>query len=123
MQTTNIGRRELIQLGLTAGTLMAVTGLVLPESAMAKGKGGLIYSLNGAVDKENRAVWAYKTAAGTGNLSAGVAKVATTFMGQHAEHAAALSKVVIQLGGTPARAKDSYDLASYHPDLSSQDGI
>lgn len=120
---TEIGRRKLLQMGLTAGTLMAVTGLILPGAALARGKGGLIYMLGGAVDKENRAVWAYRTAAATGKLSPAVAKVATTFLGQHAEHAAALAQVIDKLGGSPPSPRENYDLSAYHPDLSSQEGI
>lgn len=123
MLNPEIGRRELIQMGLTAGTMMAITGLILPEAALAKGKGGLVSALNGAVDKENRAVWAYKAAAGTGKLSVAVANVASKFMGQHAEHASALGQVVSKLGGRPAQPRDKYDLSAFNPDLSSQEGI
>jgi rubrerythrin len=123
METTNLGRRELIKLGLTTGTLLAATGLVVPEEAWAKGTGSLAAHLNGAIEKENRAIWAYRSAAGTGKLSDPVLKTALTFMNQHKEHAAALSAAVRKLKGFPAPMRAKYDLSAFNPDLNDEKGI
>ncbi|MBM3274167.1 MAG: ferritin-like domain-containing protein [Candidatus Sericytochromatia bacterium] len=123
METTDFGRRELLKLGLTTGTLLAATGLVLPEEAWAKGAGSIIAHLNGAIDKENRAIWAYRTASGTGKLSDPVLRTALAFMNQHKEHAAALSAAVKNLKGHPAQMRAKYDLSAFNPDLNDEKGI
>ncbi len=123
MSGIDIGRRELIKLGLTAGALLATAGIVLPEQAWAKGKKSLVPNLNAAIEKENRAVWAYRTASGTGKLSDSIVKIASTFMQQHKEHASALAAVVRKLGGAPAGMRGTYDLAPFNPDLANERGI
>lgn len=118
-----MGRRELLQLGLSAGTLLAAVNLVLPEAAWARGKAGMIVQVNAAIDKENRAVWAYTAANATGKFSDSVAKVAATFKKHHQEHADALSAVVKKMRGKPAGKKRTYDLAAMNPDLASEMGL
>lgn len=123
MTDTDIGRRELLKIGLTAGALLGTAGIVLPEAAWAKGKTSLVPGLNSAIEKENRAIWAYRTAAGTGKLSESMERVAHAFMAQHKEHAAALATVVRKLRGVPPAIRATYDLAPFNPDLASERGI
>ncbi len=75
--------------------------------------------LNAAIGLEQEAIFAYKTAAGTGILSKEVLDVATKIVGQHVEHEKALAAEVTKQGGTPVKAKDKYDL----PALKSQEDI
>lgn len=72
--------------------------------------------LNGALDLELMAVAAYKAAAG--QLRGGVLQVGKLFLEQEQEHADALESAIKDAGGTPNRAKSSYDF----PVLSSQRG-
>lgn len=118
-----IGRRELLKLGITTGSLLAAGGIILPDLAWAKGKASLIPHLNAAIEKENRAIWAYRTASGTGKLSDSMERLATTFMAQHKEHASALAAIVRKLRGTPAGMRSTYDLSSFNPDLASERGL
>ena len=118
-----IGRRDLLKLGLTAGSLLAAAGIVLPGEAWAKGKKSVVPHLNTAIEKENRAVWAYRTASGTGKLSDSILRVASAFLAQHKEHASALSAVVRKLGGVPTGMRSTYDISPFNPDLANERGI
>ncbi len=122
MDDRDVGRRELLGLGVTAGSLLAL-GIVLPEAAWARGKKDIAGALHRAIEKENRAAWAYRTAAGTGKLSDGVLKLAGTFGAQHREHAEALSARLRKLGVTPPQARRTYDLSAFAPDLANERGI
>lgn len=123
MSSSDFGRRDLLKMGLTAGTLLATAGMVVPEAAWAKGKKSLVPNLNAAIEKENRAVWAYRAAAGTGKLSDSISRVASAFMAQHKEHASSLGAVVRKLGGAPVGMRSTYDLAAFNPDLANERGI
>jgi rubrerythrin len=70
--------------------------------------------LNGALDLELMAVAAYKVAAG--QMRGSVLEVGKTFLAQEQEHADGLSAAIKDAGGTPNRAKSSYDF----PELRSQ---
>jgi rubrerythrin len=70
--------------------------------------------LNGALDLELMAVAAYKVAAG--QMKGAVLEVGKTFLAQEQEHADGLSAAIEDAGGTPNRAKSSYDF----PELRSQ---
>src|ERR1700710_1369826 len=70
--------------------------------------------LNGALDLELMAVAAYKAAAG--QMRGAVLEVGKTFLAQEQEHADGLSAAIEDAGGTPNRAKSSYDF----PELRSQ---
>jgi rubrerythrin len=71
--------------------------------------------LNGALDLELMAVAAYKAAAG--QMRGSVLEIAKTFLAQEQEHADGLSAAIEDAGGTPNRAKSSYEF----PELRSQD--
>lgn len=70
--------------------------------------------LNGALDLELMAVAAYKT--GAGRLRGSVLDIAQTLLEQEQEHADGLMAAIKDAGGTPNRAKSSYDF----PQLRSQ---
>jgi rubrerythrin len=72
--------------------------------------------LNGALDLELLAVAAYKEAAAL--LKGDILQVGKTFLAQEQEHADGLSAAIKDAGGTPNRAKASYDF----PELRSQTG-
>jgi rubrerythrin len=72
--------------------------------------------LNGVLDLELLAVAAYKEAAGL--LKGDILQVGKTFLAQEQEHADGLSAAIKDAGGTPNRAKSSYDF----PELRSQRG-
>jgi rubrerythrin len=72
--------------------------------------------LNGALDLELLAVAAYKEAAGL--MKGDILQVGKTFLAQEQEHADGLSAAIKDAGGTPNRAKASYDF----PELRSQNG-
>jgi rubrerythrin len=63
--------------------------------------------LNGALDLELMAVAAYR--AGIALLAGEVREVAKRFLDQEREHAAGLASAIKHAGGTPNRAKASYD--------------
>jgi rubrerythrin len=63
--------------------------------------------LNGALDLELMAVAAYK--AGAGRLRGSVLEIGKKFLAQEQEHADGLAAAIKDAGGTPNRAKSSYD--------------
>jgi rubrerythrin len=63
--------------------------------------------LNGALDLELMAVAAYKAAAG--QMRGSVLEIGKTFLAQEQEHADGLSAAIKDAGGTPNRAKSSYE--------------
>ncbi|HEX8157224.1 MAG TPA: ferritin-like domain-containing protein [Solirubrobacteraceae bacterium] len=73
--------------------------------------------LNSALDLELLAVAAYKT--GAALLKGDVLQIGKTFLEQEQEHADGLSQAITDAGGTPNRAKASYDF----PKLSSQNDV
>jgi rubrerythrin len=75
--------------------------------------------LNAAIALEQQAIWTYGAAAKTNLLKPEVLDVAKMIAGQHADHEKALSDQVTKMGGTPPKAKDSYNL----PALNSQEDI
>jgi rubrerythrin len=70
--------------------------------------------LNGALDLELMAVAGYKT--GAAKLRGEALQIGKLFIEQEQEHADALSSAIKDAGGTPNRAKSSYDF----PELRSQ---
>lgn len=126
-------RRELIKVGLVTGAsgalgfaLAACTAATPTANAQAttspapsSTNADNIKYLNTAIGLEYQAIWAYKTAAGTGklngsdNISMQVLNLAKENMADHTAHAAALVAAVQALGGTPVQAQSSYDLSSY----------
>ncbi|MFS8878573.1 MULTISPECIES: DUF4439 domain-containing protein [unclassified Synechococcus] len=107
-------RRSLLLTGLLAG-VGGVLGLrSLPSAAQTNTAD--IAILNAAIDLEQQAIWAYKTAAGKlSNTEVGkiVLEVATKNLKDHEQHRDLLAGAVRQLGGTPSPARDSYDLSTY----------
>jgi rubrerythrin len=73
--------------------------------------------LNSALDLELMAVAAYK--AGAALLKGEVLQIGKAFLEQEQEHADGLSQAIKDAGGTPNRAKSSYDF----PKLSSQNDV
>jgi len=71
--------------------------------------------LNGALDLELMAVAAYKSVAG--QLGGELLQLAKLFLEQEQQHVDALTTAIKDAGGTPNRAKSSYDF----PELRSQD--
>lgn len=73
--------------------------------------------LNGALDLELMAIAAYKE--GAALLKGHALQVVKVFLEQEQEHADALVNAIRDAGGTPNRAKRSYDF----PELGSQRGV
>lgn len=73
--------------------------------------------LNSALDLELTAVAAYK--AGAKLLKGSVLDAGQKFLEQEQEHADGLSKAIKQMGGTPNKARASYDF----PTLSNQEDV
>ena len=73
--------------------------------------------LNSALDLELMAVAAYK--AGAAHLEGSVLKVGKLFLEQEQEHADGLATAIKDAGGSPNRAKKSYDF----PELKSQTDV
>ncbi len=109
-------RRSLLLTGLLAG-VGGVLGLrSLPSAAQSNAD---IAILNAAIDLEQQAIWAYKTAAGklsSTDVGKVVLDVATKNLKDHEQHRDLLVSAVRQLGGTPSPARDSYDLSTYIDD-------
>jgi hypothetical protein len=107
-------RRSLLLAGLLAGVGGAIGLRTLPGAAQSNTAD--IAILNAAIDLEQQAIWAYKTAAGKlSNTEVGkiVLEVATKNLKDHEQHRDLLAGAVRQLGGIPSRARDSYDLSTY----------
>jgi ferritin-like protein len=118
-------RRHFIKAGMITGAasafaMMAANGIAFgkhhdkdkdkDKGMKGGGGGGDVAILNTALGLEYQAIWAYKTAAGTGLLSEGVLGVAKLFLSQHQEHAGLEEGAIKQMGGTPVMAKEKYDL-------------
>lgn len=69
--------------------------------------------LNGALDLEHTAIYAYGLAAGSGLLGKGALAVGGLFKGSHESHREALSAVISSLGGSPVDPKRSYDFSAF----------
>lgn len=69
--------------------------------------------LNGALNLENTAIYAYGVAGGSGLLSKGVLAVGGLFKGSHETHRDALTAVIKSLGGSPVEARKEYDLSAF----------
>jgi rubrerythrin len=127
------GRRHFIKAGMIAGAasafaMAAANGVALgqdmkkeKDKKKKKGKdemaGHMMGSaendlkiLNTALGLEYQAIYAYNVAAGTGLLSDGVKPVAVLFMHQHEEHAGLEEATIKQMGGTPVKKMEKYDL-------------
>lgn len=123
------GRRQFIRAGMIAGAasffaMAAANGVALgqdkkKDKKKGKDKGmahaggspeGDIAILNTALGLEYQAIWAYKTAAGTGLLTDATKPVALLFLSQHEEHAGIEDSTIKKLGGTPVKAMDKYNL-------------
>jgi rubrerythrin len=108
-------RRELLKGTLLAGVGGAVimSGVnVIP--AMAAVNDAAI--LNGALDLEHQAIWAYSFAAGKlsdTDVGRTVKALALRNQADHIRHRDALISVIKGLGKTPSPAKDSYDVSPY----------
>jgi len=91
----------------------ADTGRVVPTTPK-EAEAADVEILNGALDLELMAVAAYK--AGAAKLRGDVLQIGKLFIEQEQEHADALTSAIKDAGGTPNRAKSSYDF----PELRSQ---
>lgn len=108
-------RRELLKSSLLAGVgaAFAVNGMsAIP--AMAAANDAAI--LNGALDLEHQAIWAYSVAATKlSNTDVGntVKALAVRNQADHVRHRDALISVIKGLGKDPSPAKDAYDVSPY----------
>lgn len=107
---------------LAGGAALAVLpafalGCGRPETAPAGGGGERPVSdltlLNGALDLEHTAIYAYGLAGGSGLLSKGALAVGGTFKTSHETHREALGAVIRSLGGSPVDAKRAYDFGAF----------
>lgn len=95
-------RRSLLLAGLLAGVGGAIGLRTLPGAAQSNTAD--IAILNAAIDLEQQAIWAYKTAADKlSNTEVGkiVLEVATKNLKDHEQHRDLLAGAVRQLGGDP----------------------
>jgi len=72
--------------------------------------------LNRSLFFENRAVWAYRTAAGqlsSSEVGRAVRKLGLENQADHEKHQAVLVAAISSLGGSPTAMESSYDLSSY----------
>ena len=110
----NSSRRSFLK---HSGIVLSGTAIALlaGQDALAKSsKSGApstsdISVLNTALGAEWEAIAAYQVGAESGLLQKPVLDLAVTFQGHHKEHAAVLSKTIIQLGGKAVSAKDKYN--------------
>ncbi|MBN9391778.1 MAG: ferritin-like domain-containing protein [Chloroflexi bacterium] len=102
LTNTHSRRKFLKRVGMIGGGVMAMgiigEGLTFGVAA-AQTAGDDLKTLQFAYTLENVAVTAYKTAAGSGLLSADVAAVGTKFAGQHQDHANALKAAIESVKG------------------------
>jgi rubrerythrin len=109
---TLVARRSfLFQSGLLLSG--AAVALLAGKDALAAKKGGNSASsdasiLNSALGAEFEAIAAYQVGAESGLLQKPVLDLALTFQDHHKQHADALAKAVMKLGGKPVEAKASY---------------
>jgi rubrerythrin len=109
-------RRGILLAGALAGVGGALGLTALSAGPSLAQSSGDLAILNAAIDLEQQAIWAYGTAAGklsTTDVGKTVLAVASKNLKDHEMHRDALAAAVKSLGGTPAPAKDSYDLSSY----------
>ncbi len=100
---------------LAALPSLGLVGCSKPEAAPGGGDRPVsdLTLLNGALELEHTAIYAYGLAAGSGLLSKGALAVGGTFKGSHETHREALSAVITSLGGSPVDAKGSYDFIAF----------
>jgi rubrerythrin len=119
MEQTTISRRELLAKGAIAGATGVITLATLgfaDKAFAARGGAGDLKILNAALDLENQAIWAYGAAAGKlSNTGVGntVKTLALSNQHDHMEHRDLFIKTIKSLGGTPVKARPSYDLSAY----------
>src|SRR6185437_11961548 len=117
--TENYTRRDLLKDGLAAGvTAVGISALFeLPGNAAAeRGGKGVVAILNAALDLENQGIWAYSAAApklSTTDVGKTVLALALRNQADHKKHRDLLKSAIEKLGGTPAAARESYDLSPY----------
>jgi len=108
-----LSRRRVVVGGAIVG---ASTALTLSATLPSQAEAGDLAILNAAIDLENQGIWAYGVAGGKLSQTT-VGKTVLTLglrnRADHVKHRDALAGLVKQLGGTPAPAKESYDLSSY----------
>lgn len=109
----DIPRRRFVS-GAGGLTLSAAAVALLggaPRLALRAGEPGSgdIDILNGAVAAELQAIAAYQVGAESGLLGQDAKRLALQFQGHHRSHADLLRGTVMQLGATPAEARDRYD--------------
>jgi len=109
----DIPRRRFVS-GTGGLTLSAVAVALLggaPRLALRAGEvgSGDITVLNGAIAAELQAIAAYQVGAESGLLGKDATRLALQFQGHHQSHADLLRGTVMQLGATPAEARDRYD--------------
>lgn len=109
----DIPRRRFVS-GAGGLTLSAAAVALLggaPRLALRAGEAGGadITILNGAIAAELQAIAAYQVGAESGLLGQDAKRLALQFQGHHRSHADLLRGTVMQLGATPAEARDHYD--------------
>lgn len=96
-------------------TLAAGGALLLPGTSLLAGSRppSDVAILNGALELEHTAIYAYGLAAGSGLLSKAVLEVGGTFKASHETHRAALLGAIQDLKGHPIPARKSYDFSAF----------
>jgi rubrerythrin len=108
-------RRDAVRRGLTAGGAVLgaalVPALLSARQAFAAGGQDDAGILASAIRLENTAVAAYAAAVQSGTLTPQLRRTAALFGRQEAEHAAALTAALKNMGGTPPAGTDAKLLA------------
>ncbi|AVH62700.1 Tat pathway signal protein [Nostoc sp. 'Peltigera membranacea cyanobiont' 213] len=115
----NSSRRALIVSGAVGGMATALGLPMIAQKADARtttsGRNDAKI-LNNALYYEHQAIWAYGAAAGkltSTEVGKAVLALALRNQADHKNHRDALAATITSLGGTPVKAKSSYDLSSY----------
>ena len=112
-------RRELIVSGAVTGVAGALGLSLIAERVDAKSvpaKQNDVKILNNALNYEHQAIWAYSFAAGKlsdSDVGKAVLALALRNQADHKKHRDVLAFTITKMGGTPIKAKPSYDLSSY----------
>lgn len=112
LNTYALSRRRALK--AVGGTTLSAAAVAMLGGREALAAGSSVSAqdvsiLNTALGAELEAIAAYQTGAESGLLTKATLGVALQFQGHHKEHADALMKTVVQLGGKPVSAKASYE--------------
>lgn len=98
-----LGLAQTVKAGTKAETMLV-------RHLVAKAEPGDVERLQGALEAEHKAIYAYGAALQSGLLKGEAKQLASLFRESHQGHAETLADAVKSLGGSPAAAEKTYDL-------------